>query len=1125
VLEPGALEEARRLTAMLRDDDGDLETRKLVGLFHLARCHGLPGAQAEPELMAAITMLTPCFIAGDPGPTAYLRPLLAMRAFPAAVALYDQAAASADANLISAAVDLWQRIVDAFPASDPDRAAMLTNLSAALGIRSDRTGELADLNAAVAAGQAAVDATPASDPSRALRLVNLGSALHERFRRTGDLTDANRAIQALQTVLQAAPPRSPEWENGLSNLGAALLSRFENTGEQADLDAAVETGQAALDAAPAEGPGRAIALMNLGSALLSKFERNGVLADIDAAVRADQAAAEAFPRDHPRRASQLSNLGSALARRFERTGVLADLDAAVDAAQAAVEATSGVHPLRATHLSTLGGTLLTRFRWTGALADLDDAIQAARAAVQAAPADHPGQAMYHSLLGSALRSRFRRTGDTADLEGAIQAARAAVEATSGSHPNRPAYLSGLGNVLDARFQQTGARADQEAAVQALRAAVDASPAGHPSRGRYLSNLGLFLRNSSERTGKTAELDESIRMVRAALDATPVEHPDRARMWWNLGTALQDRFQRTHAPNDRGAAVAAFTSAAKDELTTPTVRIRAAWEAASLVARSEPALATDLLEGAVRLLGEAAPRRLARSDQQRAIGQFAGMTSDAAALTLIGGGGTAARRAARSLGLLEAGRAVLLTQALDTRSDLTALRHQHPDLAVRFIELRALLDEPDDITEIPAAADRVASAASRRADGRRLLVGEFSALLQQIRSREGFATFGLPPATGELLAESAQGSVVTFNVSRYRSDALLLTATGIIPVELPGLTEEAMITQIGAFHQARRISADHDASIADRKAAEGKLLEVLGWLWDTAAAPVLDALGFSQAPRPGAAWPRVWWAPGGLLSMLPIHAAGHHEGEHARSTVMDRVISSYTPTIRALSYARHRSRLAGANDRALIVAMRVTPGLPGGGELPSVPAEVAQVRAALPHSVLLAEPGDWLTQGSAGLPTRANVIRQLPGCAIAHFACHGLTNPADPSQSLLVLHDHERSPMTVASLAPVDLSQAELAYLSACDTAVTSPGALIDEAIHLTTAFQLAGFPHVVGTLWGINDALAAATAGTFYATLRSGSSSLDAAQAASALHHVVRTIRDNLPRTPSLWAAYIHAGA
>ena len=97
---------------------------------------------------------------------------------------------------------------------------------------------------------------------------------------------------------------------------------------------------------------------------------------------------------------------------------------------------------------------------------------------------------------------------------------------------------------------------------------------------------------------------------------------------------------------------------------------------------------------MRLLPEVAPRQLERSDQQYAIGEFAGLAGDAAALALADPtGATSGERAARALRLLEAGRAVLLSQALDTRSDLTDLRHQHPGLAARFIELRDLLDQP------------------------------------------------------------------------------------------------------------------------------------------------------------------------------------------------------------------------------------------------------------------------------------------------------------------------------------------------------------------------------------------------------------------------------------------------
>ena len=134
-------------------------------------------------------------------------------------------------------------------------------------------------------------------------------------------------------------------------------------------------------------------------------------------------------------------------------------------------------------------------------------------------------------------------------------------------------------------------------------------------------------------------------------------------------------------------------------------------------------------------------------------------------------------------------------------------------------------------------------------------------------------------------------------------------------------------------------------------------------------------------------------PAGCLGLLPIHAAGHHTepltGDQARRTVMDRVISSWTPTIRALRYARqhHPSLPAG---RALIVAMPATPGLPGGGELPNVPMEVARVRALLPDTVLLAEPGD---QHSERLP-----LRSLPGrtCSTSSPAARSPISPATAS---------------------------------------------------------------------------------------------------------------------------------
>jgi CHAT domain-containing protein len=247
--------------------------------------------------------------------------------------------------------------------------------------------------------------------------------------------------------------------------------------------------------------------------------------------------------------------------------------------------------------------------------------------------------------------------------------------------------------------------------------------------------------------------------------------------------------------------------------------------------------------------------------------------------------------------------------------------------------------------------------------------------------------------------------------------------------------------------------------------------------------------------------------------------------------MDRVISSYTPTVRALRYAREQaSRQADpscASTRALIVAMPTTPGLAGHGRLTFVDRELTALRTHLPNHVLLQEPDptEGLPELSPNTPTKARVMDHLSECPIAHFACHGDSHPTDPSRSLLLLHDHTDAPLTVASLAPVQLDRAQLAYLSACRTASIDAAKLIDEAIHLTTAFQLAGFPHVIGTLWEINDQIAAAVADAFYAHLRIEGNTVDTSRAAYALHTAVRAVRDAKPRTPSLWGAYLHAGA
>jgi len=223
---------------------------------------------------------------------------------------------------------------------------------------------------------------------------------------------------------------------------------------------------------------------------------------------------------------------------------------------------------------------------------------------------------------------------------------------------------------------------------------------------------------------------------------------------------------------------------------------------------------------------------------------------------------------------------------------------------------------------------------------------------------------------------------------------------------------------------------------------------------------------------------------------------------------DLLARSYTATVRGLAYARNHRGTAGTAAPLVIAA----PDVPGFDPLPGAAEEAAALVTILPGTVVLPD------------PARDTVLARLPGHPIAHFACHGDVNWADPAASRLILPGHETAPLTVADIGALRLTGG-LAYLSACHTA-TVPPQLADEGIHITGAFHLAGYQHVVGTLWEINDIAAWQLARTFYSRLRDGTAppDIDIGRSAEALHHAVRRLRARYPDQPGLWAAHTHTG-
>jgi CHAT domain-containing protein len=338
-----------------------------------------------------------------------------------------------------------------------------------------------------------------------------------------------------------------------------------------------------------------------------------------------------------------------------------------------------------------------------------------------------------------------------------------------------------------------------------------------------------------------------------------------------------------------------------------------------------------------------------------------------------------------------------------------------------------------------------------------------------------------------------------------------------PIRLADLTPDSVYERVVGFLTALADASSPAADLGGWALPEQRLADTLGWLWDTAAGPVLDRLGITGPPRQGEPWPRLWWCVSGLLSFLPLHAAGHHDtrSDPAPATVIDRVVSSYVPTIRALAYAR-RARLAdpgdqagnvGGGDRVLAVTM---PHTPGASDLPGAQAEAIWLQGRFPGQV------NVLTGSEA---TYDAVLAALPAARWAHFACHGSSDVANPSASRLLLADHQQRPLTVVDVARLRLADAGLAFLSACSTARPS-GRLADEAIHLASAFQLAGYREVIATLWRVGDQDAVDIAADIYTTLHSG-----AGDAAGATHAAALRFRRRRADSPSVWASHIHSGA
>lgn len=482
-------------------------------------------------------------------------------------------------------------------------------------------------------------------------------------------------------------------------------------------------------------------------------------------------------------------------------------------------------------------------------------------------------------------------------------------------------------------------------------------------------------------------------------------------------------------------------------------------------------------------------------------------------------------------------------AIDCRGDLSELKITHPNLCQKFMDLRSLIDIPpcETYNDLIGRSSGTQSSNAEMRDKHRAYANkrrekaicEMETTIAKIRELPGHEGFQLPPPANQLMSMAKHGPIIVFISTYTRSDAIIVTSSAINSIILSELDYCDIPVQLGQITGLTK--GKRSNYIARNKTMQA----ILCWLWNVAVEPVVRALELTVKSTGDPDLAHIWWIGVGNLSMAPFHVAGDYSNSDPCQNILSYAISSYTPTIKALSYARERDfTLARARDfsfangkpnpKLLLITMGETPGL---GGLPDVVKEVEEIAQVTGGSILTKH----LDQ-----PSAQTVLDELAHGSFEaiHFACHGVTDDRDPSNSHLVLLkagkdgeavDADR--LTVDDISGRIIGGAQLAYLSACSTARNPNLKLANETIHIASGFQLAGFSHVIATMWPSESAVCREVTQDFYRLLfngnRDGGNRDDDGhrKVRIALHGAVKRAQEKHPRNPLKWAPFIHMGA
>ncbi|OXM60494.1 hypothetical protein [Amycolatopsis vastitatis] len=602
-----------------------------------------------------------------------------------------------EVSVVSAAETLLRAASKRVPATDYRHSRILVGLLQALNMRLEMIGDDVGDEIAVLAERIA-GSRGRSDPYWPTLLANAGSACSVAASRSGDVDLLDRAVAHLEEAVEMMPDDLPEKAGFLVNLGRAEMTRWALRGaggwpeaarvrlqqastltnpDVADLPAWLATAYLAGDNVDITEARRCLEQAGdhadpglLGETWLLLYRLGPHEADaLDRAVtlltRAVQGRARPGVRDHG------ESLAEGLWTRWEQARNLDDIDQVIDHLAQRVEA-ADTPPIV---LNLLARSLRARWERTGDSVAVRHAITCLIRVVDG-PDDHgPATAMYLNNLASMYQRLFSVTSEASALEEAVRRAEQAMELATADDRNRPMYANTAATCHLARWRLAGDDTDLRQATRFVRIAAAAKK--HPEHVSFLGNLGVVAWQAAVHLGIPELLEEAVTALESVITAVDPTDARYGGMLLNLGQALLARGDVT-----RGRELLRQSVEHPHLREQDTILAARLW--ADQAAEAEawgPAAAS--LTGAVERLAGLPGHRLDRFDHERLLIRLSGLATDAAAANLN------ASDPATAVQVLEAGRGVLLANALLDDRALSRVEERNPDLAerVRSVKLR------------------------------------------------------------------------------------------------------------------------------------------------------------------------------------------------------------------------------------------------------------------------------------------------------------------------------------------------------------------------------------------------------------------------------------------------------